>query len=62
MATEYQIFSARDDHTNLKEVLDYVATVEGHVRIVSVMWQPSRPSGDGAQLSAGYTIVTEVDH
>ena len=56
MANSYKIYSARDDHQNLSEVLEHVASVEGHVRIVSITWQPSR-----LQLDAGYTIVSEMD-
>ncbi len=56
MANRYQVFDARDDHGNLAEVLEHVATVKGHVRIVSVMWQPKR----GLEFDSGYTIVAEV--
>ncbi len=55
MANKYQVYGARDDHGHLGEVLEYVATVKGHVRIVSVMWQPSR-----LEIEPGYTIVAEV--
>ncbi len=61
MANTYQVFSARDNHQNLKEVLEYVETVEGHVRIVSVTWQPERPGEDGVNLLPGYTIIAEVE-
>ena len=55
-AERYQIDPARDDLRNLKEVLENIATREGHVRIVSIIWQPDRPAGD-----AGYTIISEMD-
>lgn len=57
----YQVYSARDDITNLGEVLLYIATVKGHVRIVSVTWQPRRTDRDGGTLEAGYTIIAEVE-
>jgi len=59
-ANRYSVDTARDDQTNLLEVLQYVAAREGHIRIVSVTWQPSRPSASGT-LSAGYTIISEKD-
>jgi hydroxypyruvate isomerase len=55
MANKYQVYGARDDHGNLAEVLEYVATVKGHVRIVNVMWQPAR-----LEIDSGYTIIAEV--
>jgi len=61
MAKRYQIYSARDDHNHLAEVLEYAATVKGHVRIVSVMWQPSRPGKGGFKFDSGYTIIAEVE-
>ena len=59
----YQVYSARDDltNTNLGEVLQSIATVEGHVRIVSVTWLPRRTDRDGGTLEAGYTIIAEVE-
>jgi hypothetical protein len=55
MANKYQVYGARDDHGHLGEVLEKVATVKGHVRVVSVMWQPSR-----LEIDPGYTIIAEV--
>lgn len=62
MANSYKIYPARDNHQNLSEVLEYVATVAGHVRIVSVIWQPSRPDAEDRILDSGYTIIAEVDN
>ncbi len=56
----YQVSSARDDVTNLQEVLEYIATKEGHVRIVSVTWQPERTGPAGEVRPAGYTIISEM--
>ncbi len=61
MANRYQIHTARDDRHNLAEVLEFVATVKGHVRIVSVMWQPSRPGAEGHIIDPGYTVIAEVE-
>ena len=58
-ADRYQVDIARDDPQSLLEVLQHIATREGHVRIVSVTWQPSRPNRDGRNLHSGYTIVSE---
>ena len=60
-ADRYQVFTARDDDLNLREVLQHIATVEGHVRIVSVTWQPVRPGAEGSEKPAGYTIISEVE-
>ncbi|MCE2510147.1 MAG: hypothetical protein J4G10_04130 [Alphaproteobacteria bacterium] len=61
-AKKYQADTARDDISNLNEVLQNIATRKGHVRIVGFTWQPSRPSATGTgTLSAGYTIISEVD-
>jgi len=57
----YQVYFSRDDLANLGEVLQYVATVEGHVRIVSVTWQPRRAGPDGGTVKEGYTIIAEVE-
>ena len=57
----YQVYSSRDDLADLGMVLQYVATVEGHVRIVSVTWQPRRTGRDGSTLKEGYTIIAEVE-
>ncbi len=61
MANRYQIHTARDNHQNLKEVLEFVATVKGHVRIVSVMWQPRHPDREGFEIESRYTIISEVE-
>lgn len=61
MANSYKIYPARDNHQNLAEVLESVADVKGHVRIVSVTWQPSRPGAEGHILDPGYTIIAEVE-
>ncbi len=60
-AKKYHVDTARDDTGNLDEVLQNIATREGHVRIVSITWQPSRPSESGATWPAGYTIISEMD-
>ena len=57
----YQVFTARDDIKNLSEVLQYIATVKGHIGIVSVTWQPQRPGREGGTLEAGYTIIAEIE-
>ncbi len=53
----YQVFTVRDDIKDLSEVLQYIATVKGHIGIVSVTWQPQR----GGTLEAGYTIIAEIE-
>ena len=58
-ADRYQVNPARDDLQNLKEVLEYIATSEGHIRIVGVTWQPARTDGEGRKQLAGYTIISE---
>ncbi len=60
MANSYKIYPARDNHQNLAEVLEAVANVEGHVRIVSVTWQ-SRRTREGNNIDPGYTIIAEVE-
>ena len=60
-AKKYDVDTARDDVINLDEVLQHIATRRGHVRIVSITWQPSRPSKSGATWPAGYTIISEMD-
>ena len=60
-AKKYHLDTARDDLENLDGVLQHIATREGHVRIVSIIWKPSRVSETGAALPAGYTIVSEMD-
>ena len=57
----YKVHLAVDDLFNLSEVLQYVATIKGHIRIVSVTWQPQRPGRDGGTLEAGYTIIAEME-
>ena len=56
----YQIYTARDDLKNLSEVLAHAATVPGHVRIVSITWQPTRKDREGREMPGGYTIISEV--
>ncbi len=56
---KYQVDTARDDPQSLLDVLQLIATREGHVRVVSVTWQPVRPNRDGHNLHSGYTIVSE---
>ena len=58
---KYRVDTARDDVSNLVEVLQFVATLPGHVRIVGITWQPTRTSKDGSVLRAGYTIITETE-
>ena len=58
---KYHVDTARDDIEDLGGVLQHIATREGHVRIVSITWQPSRPSEGGAMRPAGYTIISEMD-
>ncbi len=60
-AKKYHVDTARDDVINLDEVLQDIATRRGHVRIVSIIWQPSRPFESGATRPAGYTIISETD-
>ncbi len=61
MANIYQIHWARDNYQNLEEVLVEAANVKGHVRIVSVMWQPRRAAHEGF-VESGYTIIAEVEN
>ena len=58
-ADRYQVDTARDDAQSLLDVLQHIATREGHVQIVSVTWQPARPDRNGRNLIAGYTIISE---
>ncbi len=58
---KYRVETARDDVSNLVEVLQFVATLPGHVRIVGITWGPDRTSRDGNPIHAGYTIVSEMD-
>ena len=55
----YQVDNARDDPQGLLDVLQHIATREGHVRVVSVTWQPVRPNREGRDRPSGYTIVSE---
>lgn len=57
----YQVDRARDDPLNLHEVLQDIATREGHVRIVNVIWTPARDDERGLTLLPGYTIVSEIN-
>ena len=57
----YQVYTAADDLSELGGVLQYVATVKEHIRIVSVTWQPQRRGRDGGILMAGYTIIAEIE-
>ncbi len=59
-ADRYQVDYARDDHQSLLEVLQHIATRKGHVRIVSVTWQPARPNREEHNLFAGYTVISEI--
>ena len=56
----YSVDTARDDIKNLGEVLYNIGTRPGHVRIVSVTWQPAREFPDGMPFPAGYTIISEM--
>ena len=56
----YRVDYATDVAPNLKEVLQYVATLKGHVRIVSVTWQPEGKDREGHTRSARYTIISEA--
>ena len=58
---KYHVDTARDDIGNLDEVLQNIATRDGHVRIVSVTWQPAREFPGGMPFPAGYTIISEMD-
>ena len=58
---KYHVDTARDDYGNLDEVLQDIASREGHVRVVSVIWQPSRDFASGMPCPAGYTIISEMD-
>ena len=57
----YKVEYATDSDTNLKEVLQYVASIKGHVRIVSVFWQPEGKDREGHTRSARYTIISEME-
>lgn len=56
----YIIDTAEDDIHDLDETLVLIAGRMGHLRIVSITWQPSRTSKTGDALPAGYTIVSEI--
>lgn len=56
---KYQVDGARDDPRNLHEVLQNIATREGHVRIVNVIWTPAREDRNGLMLLPGYVIISE---
>ena len=61
---KYRVDTARDNVANLDEVLQVIATRIGHVRIISVTWQPSRRLASdptGATIPAGYTIISETE-
>ena len=58
---KYRIFQAQDNLQDLDDVLTVIATTPDIVRIVGITWQPSRTSDDGKRLSAGYTIIVEMD-
>ena len=58
---KYCVDTARDDVVNLDEVLQHIATRNGHGRIISITWQPSRTSKDNVHLPAGYTIISAMD-
>ena len=53
-AKKYHVDTARNDLQNLDDVLQNIATRDGHVRIVSVIFQPGLPE-------AQYVIISEMD-
>lgn len=57
----YQVDIARNDPMNLKEVLAHIATRDGHVGIVSVLWHPVQADGQGLKRDAHYTIISEKE-
>ena len=52
MPDKYNVDIATNDPINLREVLESIATRPGHVRIVSVIYQPGQPA-------AKYVIISE---
>ena len=52
-AKKYHVDIAREDLENLDEVLQNIATCDGHVQIVSVIWQDRLPE-------ARYIIISEM--
>ena len=62
MGKQFLVRTARDDRSHLQNVLEEIRMRYEHVHIVSVMWEPKRPSGHGnIEYDAGYTIVAEVE-
>ena len=63
MAAEnrYKVDYAVDSLGNLEEVLQMVATLEGHVRIVSIIWEPAGKDYDGEAYPPRYTIISEME-
>ena len=53
-AKRYHVDTARDDVGNLDEVLQGIATRDGHVQIVSVVFR-------AGLAAAGYTIISETE-
>lgn len=58
MTIKYVVDGCHDDQGALRDTLHRIS--EEGSRVVSVTWQPSRTSGNST-ISAGYTIVSEVD-
>jgi hypothetical protein len=54
---KYVVDAAESDEASLQEGLDYMAA-RGW-KLVSVVWLPSRTSGNGEHLNAQYTMVFE---
>ena len=63
MAAEnrYKVDYAVDSFGNLQEVLQMVATLEGHIRIISVIWQPEGKDAEGQAHPPHYTIISEME-
>ena len=63
MAAEdrYRVDEATNSDENLKKVLQFVATLPGHVRVINVIWQPDSTNGRGEHVFAHYTIISEME-
>ncbi len=59
MAIRYAVDGVHDDQGALRDRLSEIAEEGG--RVISITWQPERLRENGTSISAGFTVVTEVD-